>query len=168
MRLLAIVCVARRIAVTRAGRLTKLAADKASMGLRALQSRGLLAATRESRWVYYEARSDPSVAHADAVLLATKRAISRGTDVKTMAKAFTAFTHPRRLLLVSVLARKAMTVEEAAVACHISISAAGRHLHKLVRRGLLTCDDHGVHVLCVAPNLLLRDLAAIVTGTTKK
>ena len=168
LRLLAAVCVSRRIAVTRAGRLTRLAADKASLGLRALQSRGLLAVTRESRWAYYEARSDPSVEHADAVLSAARRAISRGDDVKAMAKAFTAFTHPRRLLLVSAMARQPMTVEEAAGVCRISIPAAIRHLRKLVRRGLLTCDENGVHTLSDAPDPLLRDLATIVLGTPRK
>jgi DNA-binding transcriptional ArsR family regulator len=162
LRLLAAVLARGRLSVSQAASQAAIPAPKASLGLRALQSRGLLAAARESRWVFYTPEPDPLVEHAAAVLAATRRALARSDAAEAMLRAFTAFTHPRRLAIVAALARRPMTTEALAGSCRFSFAAASRHLRKLARRGVLTEGPDGVWCLARCDNGLLRDLATLV------
>lgn len=164
LRLLAAVCASPHTTVTQAAAATNLPVAKVSLGLRALQARGLLAVTRRSRWVCYTARHDPLVEHAQEILGATRRAFTRAEDFHAMCKAFTAFTHPRRLTIVAALAQQPRDCEALAATCHISLPAVRRHVAKLLRRDIVTAGDDGSYCLNPSPGDLARDLVAIVLG----
>lgn len=163
LRLLELVCEEKRVCVSVAARRAGLSEGRASTALRALQARGLLSVARESRWVYYLPQHDPLVEHAEAVLQAASRAFSRGDTAESMVRAFTAFTHPRRLAIVAEVAARPMTGEHISRTCRISYPAVRRHLFKLLRRGMLLRDDSGLCRVNPAPGPLEQDLLSIVT-----
>jgi hypothetical protein len=78
-----------------------------------------------------------------------------------MMRAFTAFTHPRRILMVRALADGPAALHVLAERCAISPLAAGRHADKLLRRGVISETPDGAYQLVEPPDTLLRDLLAI-------
>ena len=75
--------------------------SKTSMGLRALQARGLLRARRHSQWTHYLPHPDPLVPCAKPILAAMRRALVTRPLLETELRAtLTAFTHPRRLSIL--------------------------------------------------------------------
>ena len=163
-RLLLLANVIRRgpLTVSHAAHLTHVPECTATLGLRALQSRGLLTSVRNSRWVRYSASPDPLVSHADSFLTITSRAIAQGETPAVLVNAFTAFTHPRRIRIVQALATAPLTNEQISVRCEISRPALRRHLAKLTRRGVIAADDKHRWHLVPPPFPLLRDLVRIV------
>jgi len=141
-----------------------LSEPKASQHLRLLQSRGLLAATRISRYVSYDAKPDPSVGHAADFLEAMRASLRRRETPAEQIRAFTAFTHPRRILIVRALAEKAMDGVGLAGTCHISLPALHRHLRKLERRGLVRCPTRGDYELVPGLRGLPHDLLRMATA----
>jgi DNA-binding transcriptional ArsR family regulator len=124
------------------------AASTACVELRALQARGLIVARRESRWVRYFPESDPSVRSAGPVLRALASALKTGEPLETIMKQVTAFTHPRRLLVIRRLQRKSpLDILSLAAQCKMSAPAAFRHVRKLVARGLVVHVDEAVALL---------------------
>jgi DNA-binding transcriptional ArsR family regulator len=122
---------------------TRLAPSKASMHLRALQSRGLLQALRLSRWVRYHPHPDPLVPCAAPILNAMKTAL-RTQPEERIIRTLTAFTHPRRLTLLRYLQRRAPVAEELlSAATQISRPALWRHLKKLHSRNLVIQNPDG-------------------------
>ena len=110
----------------------------ASVYLRALGARGLLAARRDGPWVFYRPTADPSVRGAAELSQAIGKAFARRPgQAETIFRQATAFTHPRRLRIVQTLARGAMTTEVLARRTAINRFALRRHLAKLVRRGFV-------------------------------
>lgn len=159
-RLLLLANVIRRgpLTVSHAAHLAHVPESTATLGLRALQSRGLLTSVRDSRWVRYTASPDPLVSHADSFLTMTSRAIAQGETPAVLVKAFTAFTHPRRICIVQALATAPLTNAQISVCCEISPPALRRHLVKLSRRGVVAADNKRRWHL-ISPTLpLLRDL----------
>jgi len=111
--------------------------DKASLGLRALQARGLIQAQRVSRWVRYSPFPDPLVPDAAPTLSALRKALKRDAPAK-IVRTLTAFTHPRRLALLRYLQQHGPTsAERLSSANQISVQALWRHLRKLKARGLV-------------------------------
>jgi DNA-binding transcriptional ArsR family regulator len=137
-----------------------LAPNKATEHLRLLQSRGLLACRRVSRWVLYAAAPDPLVAHAADVLAATRAAIGRQESTAEMVRAFTAFTHPRRIAMVRALPGKPIPLHVLAGRSGMSLPAAVRHADKLRRRGAIVESADGWQ-LATPTNALLRALKGI-------
>lgn len=133
----------------------------ASLGLRALQARGLLALSREGRWVCYTARADPAVAHAEAVLEAMRQAWMEQMSPERAIEALTAFTHPRRLILVRTIHEQPQSAERLSAACQISLPAVYRHLRKLADREIVTFAHEDHCVLLRPPNRLANDLLMI-------
>ena len=135
----------------------------ASLYLRQIQARGLLQATRVSRWVYYAAEADASVAHASAVLAALRQcALRRADDRTAVIRVLTAFTHPRRLTLLAEIGRRGPCVTgDLPRATGISRKALERHLRKLAARGLIAGTPSGWMV--VQPDDPLA--AALLTAT---
>ena len=119
--------------------------DQASLCLRALQSRGLILARRESRWVRYWPEPDPLVLSAAPILAGLRRAlVSEKLTAKRIIHCLTAFTHPRRLVILRCLQKKAsMTFETLSQASQVSPPALYRHLKKLGERGLVQESDVG-------------------------
>ena len=123
----------------------RLPQDQASLCLRSLQSRGLLQATRQSRWVHYTPQPDSLVPIAAPILDGVRQGLlQKGKPDAQMLLCLTAFTHPRRLVLLRLLQKNGPT--PSAVLSRISrISQAAlfRHLHKLQKRGLVLETEAG-------------------------
>jgi DNA-binding transcriptional ArsR family regulator len=107
----------------------------ASQALRALGARGLLAARREGRWVFYRPAADPSVGGAAELLQALTQAFARrGRAGEGIFRQATAFTHPRRVQIARALAAGDLAPAALARRTGISRFALRRHLAKLARR----------------------------------
>ncbi|MEI7899787.1 MAG: ArsR family transcriptional regulator [bacterium] len=125
---------------------TALPHNKASLGLRALQARGLIRVRRHSRWAHYLPHPDPLVPCAAPILAAMKRVliaapVQKGAIIATL----TAFTHPRRLSILKRLSLHPLPLTEdtLAVTTHISPPALLRHLKNLQARALAARSDAG-------------------------
>lgn len=159
LRVLAYVCTAGPAHVTKVAAATQLPQPQATGNLRLLQSRGLLRATRRSRWVEYAAMPDPLVEHAAGMLEAMTQAIRRKDSAAEIMRALTAFTHPRRLRIVMALADAPLLFDQLVLRCSISRPALYRHLRKLERRGLLAAVGEADRYRLVTPPAgVLRDL----------
>ena len=116
--------------------------NQASIFLRALQSRGLIQAGRQGRSVQYFARPDPLVPSAAPILQAVREELIQckrpGEDIKRI---MTAFTHPRRIIILARLQQYGGDTEETlAAGTEISLRALKRHLKKLQSRSLVVLD----------------------------
>lgn len=125
-------------------RRAKVSETVASEHLRALQARGLILATRESRWVRYTPDPDPLVRGARQLLAALRRALlAEKRPEPDVIRTLTAFTHPRRLDILGLLLRTGRaSYERLGARTRISSPALFRHLGKLEARGVVTCEDH--------------------------
>ena len=106
---------------------------KASLALRALQSRGLLSSRRRSRWLHYHPETDPAVVSADLFLDAAKRAlVDNRMSEQDFGDAMQAYTHPRRIAIVRAVAH-ADNLQPADLCEMLDISpeAMARHLRML-------------------------------------
>ena len=161
---LAHVCEVGAACVTEVAAATHLSQPQATQHLRLLQSRGLLRAARHSRWVTYSPVADPLVQHADGLLKAIRRSLKRREPPATIIHALTAFTHPRRLIIIMMLQRRPHSFAQLSAACHISPPALYRHLRKLERRGTLSPAMDGMYHVSTKPSRLLRDLLILVSN----
>ena len=117
--------------------------NQTSVYLRALQARGLLQSVRDSRWVRYNPQADPLVPSAGPVLAAmTRTLLKENMPVKDVIFCLTAFTHPRRLVILAVLLQK-RSIPFAALShkSNVSPCALTRHLAKLCRRNMTVKDE---------------------------
>jgi DNA-binding transcriptional ArsR family regulator len=151
-----------RTSVTQTATACKLPLQQASVNLRGLQSRGLLAVERISRWTFYTPQADPSVRDADPLLRIMTAALRRKDEPDAMLEALTACTHPRRLLLLQALREGPLTPEQLGLRCHISQPAVYRHMRKLLRRGVVQQEsEYQPYALAQPANRLLADLVAL-------
>ncbi|GEM_PF-1604790 len=153
------------LSVGEIARMAEIPENQASINLRALQARGLLAARRDGRWIRYDAEADPLVEHAAAVLQALRLEWRRCGDTGQVMETLRAFTHSRRLTLLGFLVRKGgATHEEIAAGTRISRQAVGRHLETLRRTGLVVPTKGGVWKVMARRRLsgLKRDLLDVV------
>jgi len=123
----------------------------ATQCLRALNSRGLLRVSRVSRWVEYRIGHDPLVSGTEELVEALCTQLrGKGDVIDRTFKDVTAFTHPRRILIVGVLTRhKRLWFSELRALTGISTPALSKHLAKLRRRGLVDAD--GDRYCCCKP-----------------
>lgn len=118
--------------------------------LRALNARGLLAARRQGKYVYYRPSADESVIGAMPLLLALRGTFATTKDpVEVIFRQATAFTHPRRLDIIRALQNKPLDGRHLRAATGMSQSALTRHLRKLVSRGIVMFD--GRKYRCTTP-----------------
>lgn len=123
----------------------------ASQCLRALNARGLIFARRSGPWVYYSPRANKSIPNSVCLLQAIQKTFT--TDKNPIENIFqysTAFTHPRRIIIVKTLWKSPMQLHEISLTSNIPSRATSRHLRKLVGRGFLKCADHK-YALCPIP-----------------
>jgi DNA-binding transcriptional ArsR family regulator len=163
LRILAEVLHAPGIGVTPLARRLGLSQSQASQHLRLLQSRGLLHVRRVGRYAEYRPHAEPSVVHADPLLAATRAALKRREPVEEMVRAFTAFTHERRIILYRAL--EAGIDDRAALVRRTGISrpALKRHLRKFARRGVVDLSGSEVRLVSLPPGLLC-DLARLASS----
>ena len=137
----------------------------ASQCLRALNARGLLRVRRVSRWVEYRLGADPAVPETAPLVRALRRQLRGGRAAVTATFAdLTAFTHPRRLLIVRALpAKDGAALGALRAATGISEPALFRHLLKLVHRGVVGRDD-GLYRRLVTGTPVLRTLTMLAAG----
>jgi DNA-binding transcriptional ArsR family regulator len=110
-----------------------------SQYLRILNARGLLQAKRQRRQVLYKAAHDPSLPEVRVLLEALRRAFrARANPLEKAFQALTAFTHPRRIILVQAVAAGADSLRTIRAKTGISSNAALRHLRKLRQRGYVS------------------------------
>jgi hypothetical protein len=108
----------------------------ASQYLRLMNARGLLQTRRRQRQVLYRAAYDPSLPETRILLEALRRTFRGQTNPFEKAfQALTAFTHPRRIMLVQAVAAGVDDLKTIRAQTGISSNAALRHLGKLRRRG---------------------------------
>jgi len=140
----------------------------ASEYLRALQARGLILASRESRWVRYTPDPDPLVEGSACLLAALKRSLLVEARSETdVIHAVTAFTHPRRLEILERLQREGdASLESLGSHTRISTPALFRHLRKLEARRLVSCDNNRWH-LAGRGQHLEKTLLSFLGGTRK-
>ncbi|MDR2849986.1 MAG: transcriptional regulator [Verrucomicrobiota bacterium] len=142
--------------VAEIARLCRIRPNQASMSLRTLQARGLILSVRESRWVRYYPQADPIVPSAGPILAGMSRALL--TDRMAHAdvlRCLTAFTHPRRLTILSLLRpRSPVPFAELSRKSQVSPMALSRHLLKLQKRGLIATDGEGNWTLLPPPTPL--------------
>lgn len=121
-----------------------------SQSLRALNARGLLAARRSGRSVWYSTRANPSIPDSARLLQEILKtfAVDRSSKQNIFRYA-TAFTHPRRILIMKTLYRHPMKLREIAVKTGVPIDSLTRHLRKLIARGFLKQDEH--RYVCSVP-----------------
>lgn len=143
---------------------SRVSAVSATQHLRALQARGLLAASRQGRWVYYAAQADPAVEHAAPLLAAMRQALARGLAAPELVAALTAYTHPRRIAIVQCLGAGPVGVADLAGRIGASRMACYRHIAKLERRRIVTLLEAHECRLATPPSGLATVLLHEVLG----
>lgn len=116
---------------------------RVSFMLRQLQARGLLSARRSGRYTLYCATADSSVRAAGEVLSAIRAAMEAKRADADIIRTLTAFTHPRRIMLVRAIERGCARGDELREACSMSRPAFHRQIQKLVKRGFVTRSADG-------------------------
>ncbi|MBP7831030.1 MAG: ArsR family transcriptional regulator [Kiritimatiellae bacterium] len=143
------------LTVERVARELNLSPTTTSQYLRVLNARGLLAAKRNKRFVFYSLGADPSIAYTEALLNAVLQSLcKKKVAISGVFHVLTAFTHPRRVHIVKILCWKPMTPAQLVAAIGASPPAVLRHLDKLKSRGLVR--RRRKRYLCCRPKDVLR------------
>ncbi len=152
-------------AVSEVAERMKLSVCHASEHLRALQARGLLRASRVSRWVRYAAAPDPLVEGSRLLVDALRQVlVVERQKEPALIRTLTAFTHPRRLaILCLLLDRSPLYAEDIAAMTRMSLSAFSRHMNKLRLRGFTVCDAGKWSILKPCDSLA-QTLLALISG----
>ena len=151
LRILRELCQRPEQRVSDIGRRLGLSSSLASQSLRALNARGLLIARRTGPLVYYSPCANRSIPNNDRLLKVIQKTFSNDKKPhENIFKYSTAFTHPRRILIIKILSKRSMQPEEIAFKTNIPFSALTRHLRKLVARGFIKHDARGY--ICSVPS----------------
>lgn len=123
----------------------------ASQSLRALNARGLLFARRSGPLVYYRPCANKSIPNSVRLLRAILKTFANDKNpVENIFQYSTAFTHPRRIIIIKTLWKSPMQLEELSLKSNIPSRAISRHLRKLMVRGFLQRADRK-YSLCPIP-----------------
>ncbi len=120
---------------------------KASMYLRAMESRGLLSARRVGRKVEYQIPSGSADLEMSE-LLKSLRELAKG-DERPLSKIFslaTGFTHPARIETYRKIAAGLGKLDQLAKELKLSPRIVARQLKKLTSRGYIATNDHRYEV----------------------
>lgn len=121
-----------------------LSVSHASQALRLLNSRGLLKANRSGPHVVYRFSPNETIPEAIRLSRALRGPLgNRADQVDDVFRVATAFTHPRRIQILSVLstASEPVPTENFRVETGISLPALSRHLKKLKERGFASSRE---------------------------
>jgi DNA-binding transcriptional ArsR family regulator len=121
-------------------RATGVTRPNATIQLRALNSRGLIAAVRDGKKIIYRAEANPGVDFADELLSALHHCFTQNIPIRKVFQQATAFTHSRRIGLIRVACG---TFDEIVDASGMSHAALQWNLAKLVNRGFLKVRSNG-------------------------
>lgn len=115
----------------------------ASQALRALNARGLLLARRIGPFVYYSPIANRSIQNSVHLLSVIRQTFAADAHpCKNIIQYASAFTQPRRLLIIQTLSgQRPMQLRNIVFKTKISRRALRRHLDKLHARGFLECVD---------------------------
>lgn len=122
---------------------TGLSASKASLSLRAIQSRGLISSRRKSRWNLYYSEPEASVKSSKAFLDAVRSAFfTEHLSEAEIVNALKAYTHSRRIDIVRQLAyADFVDFHNFSVKVQISPPALFRHLRYLRIHGVIELEE---------------------------
>lgn len=119
-----------------------LSMSQASQILRALQARGLIQAERRGAWVFYIPEPNATIPYTATMAEALKPSLTPcDADLKSIIANLTAYTHERRIHIVRAIATGINQRAALAENCHLCEQALGRHLDKLLRRGVVVESD---------------------------
>ena len=122
---------------------TGLSVSKASLFLRAIQSRGLISSRRKSRWNLYYAEPEASVKASKAFLDAVRSAFfTERLSEAEIVNALKAYTHARRIDIVRQLAyADFVDFHDFSVRVQISPPALFRHMRHLRVHGVIELEN---------------------------
>lgn len=114
----------------------------ASISLRVLNARGLIASHRDGRLVFYSVLPNRRIPWIAQLVASVCRVFSgRRKPVDLLYRQATAFTHPRRITICHVLFCKGrLNYQDLVLQCQVSPAALNRHLVKLQKRGFVSCS----------------------------
>lgn len=114
----------------------------ASEHLRLLHQSGFLMQERKSKWIFYTASLSAGFSLAEEIYKPLrKRLIMSKSQIPSLLKLMTAFTHPRRVEILKCLFVASRSFDELIELCDISPMAMRRHLGKLVSRDIVRQDS---------------------------
>lgn len=140
---------------------TSMSIPNASNQLRALNARGLISLRRKKMMVLYRAEANRAVNTAPILLDTLRTCYEQKMSFKTLIRQVTAFTHERRIEIMSALAEKQLAFHSLAEVTGMSASALSRHLNKLEVRGFVKYRD-GFYKRAAPKNPLGRTLFKMV------
>lgn len=148
--------------VSAIGARLRLSRPVASRYLRELNARGLIAAQRSGKWVFYRPNADQSVRGAAALLRALKKTFdAEQQPIETIFRQVTAFTHPRRLMIMQALRFHSHTFSSLRTETGLPERALSRHLRKLKNRGYVVISQNRYR--CSMPNNALSRILLVLT-----
>lgn len=110
----------------------------ASQHLKLLNEHGFLNQKRESKWVFYQPTVPKNETPAKYLTSSLESKLTRPSPrYSELIRAFTAFTHPRRIDITKTVLLRQSRFEELVADCSISMPALYRHLDKLVNRNVI-------------------------------
>jgi DNA-binding transcriptional ArsR family regulator len=118
---------------------TQLSLPVASLYLRALEARSLLAVRRRGLRVSYRINNDPAGQLCGLIAVLRSALLRDAASSETIFKLATAFTHPRRVEIFRAVSAGPKHLTELLAATGISLRATIRHLGKLEARGFVAC-----------------------------
>ena len=135
----------------------------ASLYLRALEARGLLIARRVNRRTIYRPSAKPSMRAPRTLLPALKLVLMQDTEsVEQLFKLATAFTHPRRIEVFRLLAKRSRSLGQIVAQHGMCRRTLRRHLKKLESRNFVVCKKR-VYRTVIASNQFSRALALLAS-----
>lgn len=119
----------------------------ASEHLRLLHESGFLKQERKSKWIFYSAVWPAGFPLVDKIYKPLrKQLIMTDSQVASLVKLMTSFTHPRRVEILKNLFGTVRSFDELTGMCDISPDAMRRHLKKLLSRKMILQDTIGYRI----------------------
>lgn len=141
-------------------------ATVASVYLRALNARGLLRSVRKGAHVRYGVAANPSIPGCADLVKALRHVFERHqAPVDIIFRQATAFTHPRRIVIMHALQAGPRHYQDIRLMTGISLQALMRHLKKLADRGFLLSPEPGQYCRAQPGDGFSRELVRLIRIT---